>query len=112
MNLRKTVKTLIPTRLFTAIEPAGHLLEAVAMNIRYGFPARKMHVIGVTGTNGKTTTTFYIQRMLHEAGIKAAFTSTVAYGIGDDVQRQMEHITTAKASVLQKRLRQIGRAHV
>ena len=105
MNLRKTVKTLIPTRLFTAIEPAGHLLEAVAMNIRYGFPARKMHVIGVTGTNGKTTTTFYIQRMLHEAGIKAAFTSTVAYGIGDDVQRQMEHITTAKASVLQKRLR-------
>ena len=105
MNLRKTVKSLIPQRLFNAVEPTGHLLEAVAMNVRYGFPARKLRVIGVTGTNGKTTTTFYIQRMLHEAGIKAAFTSTVAYGIGDDIHRQVEHITTAKASVLQKRLK-------
>jgi len=105
MNLRKTVKSLIPKRLFMAVEPTGHLIEAIAMNIRYGFPAKKMRIIGVTGTNGKTTTTFYIHKMLHEAGIKAAFTSTVAYGIGDDVHRQIEHITTAKASVLQKRLK-------
>lgn len=105
MNVRKIVKTLIPERLFSAIEPTGHLLEAVVMNIRYGFPARKMRIIGVTGTNGKTTTTFYIHRMLHEAGIKAAFTSTVAYGIGDDIKVQQEHATTAKASVLQKRLK-------
>jgi len=105
MNVRKIVKTLIPKRLFAAVEPTGHLIEAVAMNIRYGFPARKMHIIGVTGTNGKTTTTFYIHRMLHEAGIKVALTSTVAYGIGDDIQRQIEHATTAKAGVLQKRLK-------
>lgn len=105
MNVRKIVKTLIPERLFSAIEPTGHLLEAVVMNIRYGFPARKMRIIGVTGTNGKTTTTFYIHRMLHEAGIKTAFTSTVAYGIGDDIKVQQEHATTAKASVLQKRLK-------
>lgn len=105
MNVRKIVKSLMPKRLFSTIEPTGHLLEAVAMNIRYGFPARKMRIIGVTGTNGKTTTTFYIHRMLHEAGIKAALTSTVAYGIGDDIHRQIEHATTAKAGVLQKRLK-------
>lgn len=105
MSIRKTIKSLMPTSVFRAIEPTGHLVEAVAMNVRYGFPARRMRVIGVTGTNGKTTTTFYIQRMLHEAGIKAALTSTVAYGVGDDIKTQREHITTAKASVLQSRLR-------
>lgn len=105
MNVRKFVKSFIPRRLFATIEPVGHLLEAIIMNIRYGFPARKMHVIGVTGTNGKTTTTFYIYKMLHEAGIKTALMSTVAYGIGDDIHRQVEHATTAKASVLQRRLR-------
>ena len=105
MNVRKIVKQLIPKRLFKTIEPAGHLAEAIIMNIRYGFPARKMRIIGVTGTNGKTTTTFYIHRMLHEAGIKAAFTSTVAYGIGDDVKVQVEHATTTKAGVLQQRLK-------
>ncbi len=108
MNVRKIVKSLIPTRVFTSIEPTGHLLEAVIMNIRYGFPARKLRIIGVTGTNGKTTTTFYIHRMLREAGVKVALTSTVAFG-GDTVHQQVEHATTAKASVLQRRLRDFAK---
>ncbi len=112
MNIRKIVKSLIPTKLFKAIEPTGHLLEAILMNIRYGFPGRKVRVIGVTGTNGKTTTTFYIHRMLHEAGVKVALTSTVAYGVGDDIKRQVEHVTTAKAGVLQKRLRDFSKQGV
>jgi len=55
------------------------------MNIRYGFPARDMHVIGVTGTNGKTTTSFMIHRMLVEAGYDVALMSTVANGVGHDI---------------------------
>ena len=78
MNIRKITKTLIPDNLFSRIEPTGHLLEAVAANIKYGFPSRKMHVIGVTGTNGKTTTSFLIQKMLAKAGYKTALLSTVA----------------------------------
>lgn len=112
MNIRKIVKSLIPTKLFKSIEPTGHLVEAVVMNVRYGFPGRKVRVIGVTGTNGKTTTTFYIHKMLHEAGIKVALTSTVAYGVGDDIKRQVEHVTTAKAGVLQKRLRDFSKQGV
>jgi len=109
MNVRTLVKKALPRRLFAAIEPTGHLIEAAVMNIRYGFPARKMRIIGVTGTNGKTTTTFFIHRMLHEAGVKVALTSTVAYGVGDDITQQVEHSTTAKASVLQKRLRDFAK---
>ena len=105
MNIRTVVKKLIPTKLFKAIEPTGHLIESMLVATKYGFPGKKLHVIGVTGTNGKTTTSFFIQRMLSEAGIPTAITSTVAFGVGNDIQRQMEHMTTTKASVLQSRLK-------
>lgn len=105
-NVRKIVKALIPKNLFRAIEPYGHLVESVIMNISYGFPSRKMHVIGVTGTNGKTTTSFIIHKMLSQAGIKTGLMTTVAYGVDDDIKPQIEHMTTMSAGLLQKRLRQ------
>lgn len=111
-SLRNIVKTLIPTGIFRKIEPLGHLGEAVLMNVRYGFPARRLRIIGVTGTNGKTTTAFLIQRMLHESGIKVGLLTTVANGIGDNIIPQQEHITTAQAGVLQKKLQEFARAGV
>lgn len=109
---RKIVKKIIPTGLFKKIEPFGHLIEAIIANIRYGFPSRGMHIIGVTGTNGKTTTTFMIRQMLHDAGIKVGMSSTVAYGAGEDIKSQIEHITTAQSGILQRRLRDFKRAGV
>jgi len=103
---RQIVKALIPVGLFRRIEPFGHLLEAVVMNIRYGFPARGMHVIGVTGTNGKTTTSFMIHRMLVEAGYDVALMSTVANGVGRDITPQAQHMTTVSSPELLKKIRQ------
>ena len=111
-TIRTLVKKIIPRNVFSAIEPLGHLLEAVLMNVRYGFPARRLRIIGVTGTNGKTTTSFMIHRMLHEAGIKVALLTTVANGIGDNIIPQAEHITTAQAGVLQRRLKEFADAGV
>ena len=108
-TMRSIVKKLIPVRLFKTIEPTGHLIEAVIMNIRYGFPARKLRIIGVTGTNGKTTTSFMIHRLLQESGIKTGLLTTVANGVGEDIVRQKEHMTTTKASILQRRLRDYAR---
>ena len=110
--LRTLVKKLVPTELFKKIEPYGHLVEAVFMNVRYGFPGRKLRIIGVTGTNGKTTTSFLIHRLLHESGIKVALLTTVANGIGDNIIPQAEHITTAQAGILQSKLRDYARAGV
>lgn len=101
------VKLLIPKKLFRMIEPYGHLAEAVLLNTLSGFPARGMKVIGVTGTNGKTTTCFLIHRMLHEAGYKVGLMTTVAYGAGLDIKPQIHHMTNVTVPELMGRLKEL-----
>jgi UDP-N-acetylmuramoyl-L-alanyl-D-glutamate--2,6-diaminopimelate ligase len=105
MGFRTIVKKVIPTSVFRAIEPTGHLVESMIMTTKYGYPGRKLKIIGVTGTNGKTTTSFMIHTMLHSAGIKSALMTTVGYGVGDDIIHQKVHMTTTKSSILQQRLK-------
>ena len=105
MDVRKFVKSLIPSNIFHKIEPYGHLIEAVLLNTVNGYPARGIKVIGVTGTNGKTTTSFLIHRMLHEAGYKVGLMTTVAYGVGDDIKPQLNHMTNVPMPELMRRLK-------
>jgi UDP-N-acetylmuramoyl-L-alanyl-D-glutamate--2,6-diaminopimelate ligase len=105
MTIRKIVKAVIPQGLFEKVEPAGHLVEAVFWNVLYGFPGHGMKVIGVTGTNGKTTTTYLIHHMLVEAGYNAGLMTTVAYGVGKDIKQQMHHYTNVPVRELMQRLR-------
>ncbi len=105
MNIRSVVKKAVPRGLFKTIEPYGHWGEAALFHALNGFPARGMKVIGVTGTNGKTTTSFMIHRMLHEAGYKVGLMSTVAYGVGDDIRPQVHHMTNVAVPELVKRLK-------
>ncbi|HUS25847.1 MAG TPA: UDP-N-acetylmuramoyl-L-alanyl-D-glutamate--2,6-diaminopimelate ligase [Nevskiaceae bacterium] len=105
--MRTLVKKVVPKQLFKRIEPYGHLGEAIAFNAKHGFPARGLKVIGVTGTNGKTSTCFIIHRMLHEAGYKVGLMTTVAYGVGLDIKQQVEHTTTPGAGVLLRRIKEL-----
>jgi UDP-N-acetylmuramoyl-L-alanyl-D-glutamate--2,6-diaminopimelate ligase len=105
MSFRTTVKKFIPTSLFKKIEPLGHLWEAIVYNTIYGFPGRKFKVIGVTGTNGKTTTTYMIHRMMREAGYSVGLMTTVAYGANDDIRPQIHHMTNVPIPELMSRLK-------
>ncbi len=105
MSVRKLVKKFIPSGLFPLIEPYGHKAEAVLFHALAGFPARKMKVIGVTGTNGKTTTSYMIHRMLTEAGYKTGLMTTVAYGVDDDIRPQVHHMTNVAVPELVRRLK-------
>jgi UDP-N-acetylmuramoyl-L-alanyl-D-glutamate--2,6-diaminopimelate ligase len=71
------------------------------------FPAKGLKVIGVTGTNGKTTTSFMIHKMLVEAGYKAGLMTTVAYGVGNDIKPQAVHMTSLPVPLFLKRLKQM-----
>jgi UDP-N-acetylmuramoyl-L-alanyl-D-glutamate--2,6-diaminopimelate ligase len=84
-----------------------HKLRASVAAVRYGFPGKKMTVIGVTGTNGKTTTSFMIWKMLNEAGHKTGLMTTVGWGV-DKIHEQHEHMTTVNAESLNRRMREIA----
>jgi UDP-N-acetylmuramoyl-L-alanyl-D-glutamate--2,6-diaminopimelate ligase len=107
LGMRTLVKKLIPKTVFKKVEPYGHLGEAVLFNTIKGFPAKGLKVIGVTGTNGKTSTCFLIHRMLHEAGYKVGMMTTVAYGAGLDIKPQMTHMTTSSVPVLLGRIEEL-----
>lgn len=105
MAFRTAVKKVIPAGLFPAIEPYGHLAESVLLNTINGFPGKDLKVIGVTGTNGKTSTSFLIHRMLHEAGYKVGLMSTVGYGVGAEIKPQIHHMTNVSVPELMQRLK-------
>jgi UDP-N-acetylmuramoyl-L-alanyl-D-glutamate--2,6-diaminopimelate ligase len=105
--MRALIKKLIPRTLFQTIEPYGHLVEAILANIRYGFPARDLKIIGVTGTDGKTTTSTLIHAMMAESGYKVGLMTTVSYGTRENMRQNMVHMTTVSAFALQKRIAQL-----
>jgi UDP-N-acetylmuramoyl-L-alanyl-D-glutamate--2,6-diaminopimelate ligase len=71
----------------------------------YNFPARKLKLAGVTGTNGKTTTTFLIKHICEKAGMRTGLLGTVRYEIGERVLPAAR--TTPESLDLQELLAQI-----
>jgi len=70
----------------------------------YDFPGSKLCVLGVTGTEGKSSTVFFIWQFLRALGKKAGFISTVQYSLGGDAQNNSEHQTTPEAPIVQEKL--------
>ncbi|HEY2004314.1 MAG TPA: UDP-N-acetylmuramoyl-L-alanyl-D-glutamate--2,6-diaminopimelate ligase [Candidatus Saccharimonadia bacterium] len=104
---RKLVKAVLPQEFFKAVEPTGHLLEAVLWQVVEGFPARGLNVIGVTGTDGKTTTCAMIYEMLNDAGIKTGLMSTVGWGTPENWREQQVHMTTMPTRAMLRRIKQL-----
>ncbi|HCR81676.1 MAG: UDP-N-acetylmuramyl-tripeptide synthetase [Candidatus Pacebacteria bacterium GW2011_GWB1_47_8] len=78
------------------------LLKGLPAAIRYGFPTRKLKIIAITGTDGKTTSSTLMYEVLKAAGKKAALLSTVAAYIGTEQIETGFHVTSPDAHDLQK----------
>ncbi len=92
--------------LVQTIKNSYHLLLALLANLKYNFPSRRLKVIGITGTDGKTTTTHLIYHILTLAGRKTSMVSSVFANIGGKSYDTGFHVTTPDIFPLQRFLSQ------
>ena len=76
--IKRLIKKIVPSSLIDRY----HFFWALFGALLYRFPSRKIKVIGVTGTNGKTTTTEMIAKIFEEAGYKTALLNSIRFKIG------------------------------
>ncbi|MFH1218570.1 MAG: UDP-N-acetylmuramoyl-L-alanyl-D-glutamate--2,6-diaminopimelate ligase [Candidatus Peregrinibacteria bacterium] len=99
--LRKIIPDRHPLRLFY------HKIKGMVAALIYFYPAGKMIVVGVTGTNGKTTTVNFITSILNETGEKVGMASTINFQVGEDRWANIAKQTTISPFRLQKLLRRM-----
>ncbi|MDD3531658.1 MAG: UDP-N-acetylmuramyl-tripeptide synthetase [Candidatus Pacebacteria bacterium] len=80
----RVLKKIVPEPVVQLFRPLYHRLLAFVMALSYGFPARRLTVIGITGTKGKSTAAEMVFAILRAAGYKAALLSTIRFAIEDD----------------------------
>lgn len=100
------MKKLIPQ----PIKNIYHLGQAMLANFWYGFPSEKVRVIGVTGTNGKTTTVQMIAKILEEAGFRVAVASTINFKLNGKEWVNKTKFTTLSSFQVQKFIKKAVKA--
>ena len=83
-----------------------HFAQSAIAGVKYHFPGKNLRVIGITGTNGKTTTAFMVWQMLNHAGFKTGLMTTVAWGV-NKLKPELGHMTTVDAFTLNSRIADI-----
>jgi UDP-N-acetylmuramyl-tripeptide synthetase len=104
-NILYFVKKLIPTNLMERLRPTYHYLLALTAALIYRFPSRKIKVIAITGTKGKTSTAELVNAILEEAGYKTALAGTLRFKIGEESENNMYKMTLPGRFFVQKFLR-------
>lgn len=97
--MKRLIKDILSQEI---INKFYHLPKAILANIVYGFPAGGIKVIGITGTDGKTTTTNMIYQILKTAGKKVSMVSTINAVIGGKVYDTGFHVTSPDPFMVQR----------
>ena len=100
--LTSGVRKALPSGLVRGVEESYRKSRARVVSARYGYPARGLRVIAVTGTNGKTTTVSYLNEILKEAGKKTAMFSTAVIEIAGNARPNDLNATVASTAEMQR----------
>ena len=106
MRLKSLIKKIIPDFLLNSY----HYFLSLMGAFLYWFPSRRLIVIGVTGTSGKTTVVELATDIFQEAGFKTASMSSIKFKIGDKEWKNELKMTMPGRMKIQRFLRQAVRA--
>jgi len=104
--MKKLLKKLFPRFIFNIY----HYLIANLAAYYYGHPSKKMTVIGITGTNGKSTTVVMLGKILEETGFKVGYATTINFKVADQEWLNDQKMTMLGRFKLQKLLYQMVQA--
>jgi len=104
-NILRLIEKFIPKRLYRFGQPFYHYFLSLLGAVIYGFPSKKITVIAVTGTKGKTSTVEILNAILEEAGHKTAIGSTLRFKVGKKSERNMYKMTMPGRFIIQRFLR-------
>ena len=99
------IERLIPKPIYRFGQPIYHETLAFAGAVLYRFSSKKIKVIGVTGTKGKSSTVELISAILEEAGYKTAILNTIRFKIGDTSENNMYKMSMPGRAFVQRFLR-------
>ncbi|MDX1765405.1 MAG: UDP-N-acetylmuramoyl-L-alanyl-D-glutamate--2,6-diaminopimelate ligase [Candidatus Saccharimonadales bacterium] len=108
--MKKRLKKLIPEFLYKPLLPLYHWLQAFTAQAVNGFPASNMNVIGVTGTNGKTTTISLLASILEASGYRVGVITTAFYKIDQETITNEDNMTVVPPFQLAKMLKKMKQA--
>ncbi|MCX6757196.1 MAG: Mur ligase family protein, partial [Candidatus Nomurabacteria bacterium] len=101
--MKKLLKKILPKKIFTIY----HYLMAIIATAYYGFPSKKMIIIGVTGTKGKTSTINFIWSTLTGGGYKTGIISTANIRIGEKEFLNKYHMSMPGRFIIQSLMAQM-----
>ncbi len=101
------IKKFIPQVILKLIRPFYHGLVAWLANIYFGFPSKKLIVIGITGTGGKSSTTTILREILNKAGKQCGSITTISFFNGQAEFINKHGLSMPGGWLLQKSLREI-----
>lgn len=111
-RLVKGLRSVLPSQAVHLLENVYRKTRIQLVSARYGWPARGLRVIAVTGTNGKTTTANYINEILKQAGYKTAMFTTAVIEVAGESKINDLNATVASVSRMQQFLNEARRYKV
>ena len=106
------LRKILPSGLIHFLEEVYRRSRAWLVAARFGFPAQSLRIIGITGTNGKTTTAVYLNEILKQAGLRTALFSTAVIEVAGERKANDLNRTVALAVSLNRFLSDAKKAGV